>query len=537
MHRAFYGLRPAFGIGRDYMGADGMQKAAVILGGINGPTDDIVDPFLGDVQTVSPPQPPAPHRIAAPSHLQAPLTATKTHPFPLKPKQQPRSIDYRPPQQAHPPTPISTLLAFKKQIRTDAARTTTKDVVQAPIPAAAPVPAMMMMVEAPLTPPLDSDMEMMLMGENFDFTQELEALQQMGAGAVEMEDLEKAMSLSMPMSTSMSTWNAIPPPAFQQQHLTYDSSVAAIPMDAISTQLPRHMPGLSALHAPASKPVATVKATPHQPTPRAKGYVHKACVSCKVSHVACDVTRPCQRCVKSGKASSCIDAERKKRGRPTGTSIAVQKPSMSMSPELSATASPSFALANPTITTSATAPTRPKKRSRQDSASNILQPPHNYSPTEIGSQLLRLQASIAESQEGGFVVTDEVLGVLQSLSALIPQQSQQQQQQPQPHESISSFDDLSFIDVKREDGGDMEDALDAESRVAADAATAMLESLRGTYSQDQDEAWRGTSAVQADIQLDNAYGAWSHELMAFADPTLLPAQVVTKNDMMDVSYM
>ncbi|KAJ3133934.1 hypothetical protein HK101_004410, partial [Irineochytrium annulatum] len=50
---------------------------------------------------------------------------------------------------------------------------------------------------------------------------------------------------------------------------------------------------------------------------RPKVYVHKACINCKVSHVACDVARPCQRCVRLGKGDSCIDAERKKRGRPS----------------------------------------------------------------------------------------------------------------------------------------------------------------------------------------------------------------------------
>ncbi|KAI8373681.1 hypothetical protein BD560DRAFT_394024 [Blakeslea trispora] len=49
-------------------------------------------------------------------------------------------------------------------------------------------------------------------------------------------------------------------------------------------------------------------------------YVRKACVSCKQSHVACDVQRPCARCVRLNKADTCVDAERKKRGRPCGSS-------------------------------------------------------------------------------------------------------------------------------------------------------------------------------------------------------------------------
>ncbi|KAL7752581.1 arp2/3 complex subunit [Sorochytrium milnesiophthora] len=47
-----------------------------------------------------------------------------------------------------------------------------------------------------------------------------------------------------------------------------------------------------------------------------KMYVLKACVNCKLSHVACNATRPCQRCIRLGKQATCVDAERKKRGRP-----------------------------------------------------------------------------------------------------------------------------------------------------------------------------------------------------------------------------
>ncbi|ORY94076.1 hypothetical protein BCR43DRAFT_551857 [Syncephalastrum racemosum] len=48
-------------------------------------------------------------------------------------------------------------------------------------------------------------------------------------------------------------------------------------------------------------------------------YVRKACVLCKASHVACDVQRPCTRCRRLNKEDACVDAERKKRGRPCGS--------------------------------------------------------------------------------------------------------------------------------------------------------------------------------------------------------------------------
>ncbi|KAI9330733.1 hypothetical protein BDR26DRAFT_922412 [Obelidium mucronatum] len=46
----------------------------------------------------------------------------------------------------------------------------------------------------------------------------------------------------------------------------------------------------------------------------------KACQSCKDSHVSCGYERPCPRCIRSGKADCCVDAQPKKRGRPTNES-------------------------------------------------------------------------------------------------------------------------------------------------------------------------------------------------------------------------
>ena len=44
--------------------------------------------------------------------------------------------------------------------------------------------------------------------------------------------------------------------------------------------------------------------------------VSKACLQCKTSHLACDNTRPCQRCVHFGREHLCTDTIQKKRGRP-----------------------------------------------------------------------------------------------------------------------------------------------------------------------------------------------------------------------------
>ncbi|GAN02534.1 hypothetical protein MAM1_0023c01978 [Mucor ambiguus] len=47
-----------------------------------------------------------------------------------------------------------------------------------------------------------------------------------------------------------------------------------------------------------------------------KVHVSAACINCKKAHLACDVSRPCNRCVTTDKADTCRDIQHKKRGRP-----------------------------------------------------------------------------------------------------------------------------------------------------------------------------------------------------------------------------
>jgi hypothetical protein len=49
-------------------------------------------------------------------------------------------------------------------------------------------------------------------------------------------------------------------------------------------------------------------------------HVGKACQHCKIAHLACDVQRPCKRCVHLQK-QDCIDVEHKKRGRPRSVRV------------------------------------------------------------------------------------------------------------------------------------------------------------------------------------------------------------------------
>ncbi|CEI90916.1 hypothetical protein RMCBS344292_05225 [Rhizopus microsporus] len=45
-------------------------------------------------------------------------------------------------------------------------------------------------------------------------------------------------------------------------------------------------------------------------------HVPSACINCKIAHLACDVSRPCKRCVTLKKEDTCQDIIHKKRGRP-----------------------------------------------------------------------------------------------------------------------------------------------------------------------------------------------------------------------------
>ncbi|KAH8155375.1 uncharacterized protein LAJ45_00385 [Morchella importuna] len=79
-----------------------------------------------------------------------------------------------------------------------------------------------------------------------------------------------------------------------------------------------HLTQISAT-APGSQrsPFATQPSfLPPQLPRRTKSHVASACVNCKKAHLACDVRRPCPRCVSLGKQDSCRDVQHKKRGRP-----------------------------------------------------------------------------------------------------------------------------------------------------------------------------------------------------------------------------
>ncbi|KIY01753.1 uncharacterized protein Z520_01891 [Fonsecaea multimorphosa CBS 102226] len=79
-----------------------------------------------------------------------------------------------------------------------------------------------------------------------------------------------------------------------------------------------HQSALSLPSASISVPPPLLALSPVSPrtTRKPKAHVASACVNCKKKHLRCDSSRPCRRCVQSGKEDSCVDVEHKKRGRP-----------------------------------------------------------------------------------------------------------------------------------------------------------------------------------------------------------------------------
>ncbi|KAI9318110.1 hypothetical protein BX666DRAFT_1934876 [Dichotomocladium elegans] len=65
-----------------------------------------------------------------------------------------------------------------------------------------------------------------------------------------------------------------------------------------------------------STPSSTKPKTTKSRKRTTKPHVSAACVNCQRAHLACDMGRPCRRCVQSGREDTCMDVQHKKRGRP-----------------------------------------------------------------------------------------------------------------------------------------------------------------------------------------------------------------------------
>ncbi|KAI8822051.1 uncharacterized protein EV422DRAFT_414883 [Fimicolochytrium jonesii] len=149
---------------------------------------------------------------------------------------------------------------------------------------------------------------------DFDLAQELEAIESMKLDSVNNE-----------LDAAMDFWGASPEVTMKTESMDMqvfgglEDMGSIAPQEIFWSEDMSTMPAITIPKDPQPMPIVQQAPPPVAPVvknTRANPYVHKACVHCKASHVACNNARPCQRCVRSGKADTCVDSERKKRGRP-----------------------------------------------------------------------------------------------------------------------------------------------------------------------------------------------------------------------------
>ncbi|KAI9314510.1 hypothetical protein BX666DRAFT_1967440 [Dichotomocladium elegans] len=146
-------------------------------------------------------------------------------------------------------------------------------------------------------------------------------------------------------------------------------------------------------------------------------------VNCKKAHLACDVSRPCKRCIGLGKADTCYDIKHKKRGRP-------RIRSKSSGDNRSDYEVMCGTIQTPTFTASTRSP-----------------PPTTAPATTPSPQKLEQQSPLSDSQHH----SQPALALAPSPPPPSPSIIlQQQQQQPseflEPFDLDFSFDDLTFPD-------------------------------------------------------------------------------------------
>ncbi|KDN42067.1 hypothetical protein K437DRAFT_263847 [Tilletiaria anomala UBC 951] len=107
---------------------------------------------------------------------------------------------------------------------------------------------------------------------------------------------------------NLGSWK-LPAPASSSWYATAgDSAAEAGP--SVSSGLPR--PSLSSSSSTTVSSASSIRGKRST-----KGNVPNACAHCKKAHLACDLERPCKRCVTLGKdPDSCVNVQHKKRGRP-----------------------------------------------------------------------------------------------------------------------------------------------------------------------------------------------------------------------------
>ncbi|KAF8463480.1 hypothetical protein BDZ91DRAFT_306959 [Kalaharituber pfeilii] len=129
--------------------------------------------------------------------------------------------------------------------------------------------------------------------------------------------LQRQKTERQPLDQEIQTQNI---PRDKRQHQLFQSPDD--PPEALSTVsatgdsgIPQ--PGQMTVTSPIGRsPFLAQTSMPAQQQRKTKSHVASACVNCKKAHLACDVRRPCPRCVSLNKQDTCIDVQHKKRGRP-----------------------------------------------------------------------------------------------------------------------------------------------------------------------------------------------------------------------------
>lgn len=136
-----------------------------------------------------------------------------------------------------------------------------------------------------------------------------------------------SLSASLPSSTSWHGRESSHGGLNGTHASAFRTSREAFSAEARRTGQEPKLPSLSSGHfadyrqsQPESSSAAVVSPSTEEPPQAgrkpAKAHVPSACLNCKRAHLACDVGRPCRRCVNLGKSDTCIDVQHKKRGRP-----------------------------------------------------------------------------------------------------------------------------------------------------------------------------------------------------------------------------
>lgn len=139
--------------------------------------------------------------------------------------------------------------------------------------------------------------------------------------STDIEQSQDVTMLSIAPSAPSSDAQPSTSVAHEGQAFLFRSSPPQIPRAVFSgSQVP---PGSGTVEAQSSAQAQAEASTAQHETPpsarggrRSKTHVANACGNCKRAHLSCDVQRPCNRCVATGRAETCRDVPHKKRGRP-----------------------------------------------------------------------------------------------------------------------------------------------------------------------------------------------------------------------------